>query len=435
MRTEALEEYVEYVTGRLAPLRQLAFLLCGDEHRADDVVQQTIEKLYLRWPRVSAVEHLDQYVRQMLVRTFLDERRRPWARVGLTDLLMPLRRAARGPSTVDVRLAVARGERRRAVVRAASVAAVVLVVVVGGWAFAGGRDHRPDPQPAISTSPGPEPSPTGCRAAELDAPPEAVLGSTVTSGDPTGRYHVGRSFDGVKATVLIWDRGRYQVVDLPGEGQTLVDVNSAGMAVGWTRRQKHVNDRRQIVGVIQSRPVVWATPESQPTRLALPGADYSGDARGIDEDGTVVGTLFHNETAAIWVWSPDGKPTKLPAPMIDGRAVTTYSALGIRNGWVIGRVGTKLDAALWNLRTGEVRVLAWGYPLAVNAQGWTAQFNASHAAIDTGGPRIDLPTLPGGQEGGHSLSPEAISDDGRTVAGTAITSQNGHRVAMLWTCR
>jgi RNA polymerase sigma-70 factor (sigma-E family) len=84
MRRQAQEEYAEYVSGRLAALRQLAFLLCGDEHRADDIVQATIEKLYLRWPRVSAVEHLDAYVRQMLVRTFLDERRRPWSRVGLT---------------------------------------------------------------------------------------------------------------------------------------------------------------------------------------------------------------------------------------------------------------------------------------------------------------------------------------------------------------
>ena len=81
MRGPAQEEYVEYVTGRLAALRQLAFLLCGDAHRADDSVQATIEKLYLRWARVSKVEHVDQYVQKMLVRTFLDERRRPWARV------------------------------------------------------------------------------------------------------------------------------------------------------------------------------------------------------------------------------------------------------------------------------------------------------------------------------------------------------------------
>ncbi|MFG2038059.1 hypothetical protein [Dactylosporangium sp. NPDC048998] len=377
-----------------------------------------------------------------------------------TDLLMPLRRVPRGLSTVDVRRAIARGERRRAAVRAASVAAIVLMVLVGGWALAGTRENRPDPEPAISTSPGPEPSTTGCQAAPLDAPPGAVLGSTVTGGDPTGRYHVGQSFDGAKVTVLLWDRGRYQVVDLPGQDQTLVDVNSAGTAVGWTRRKADavavvfedgrvrdlpgtagsdakayaINDRGQIVGSIQGRPVVWATPHSQPTRLALPGSGYGGEARGIDEDGTVVGTLLHNGAAAISVWSPDGKATNLlSTPVIDGKAVTV--ALGIREGWVIGRVGDELGAALWNLRTGEVRAITWGYPAAVNAQGWTAQSNASYAAIDTGGSRIDLPALPEGRAGDHSLTPVTLSDDGHTVAGTAVTSQNGHRVAMLWTCR
>jgi RNA polymerase sigma-70 factor (sigma-E family) len=83
MRTESQREYVEYVSARLVPLRQLAYLLCGDEHRADDLVQQTITKLYVKWRRVSGITHLDQYVRTMLVRTFIDEKRRAWSRVGL----------------------------------------------------------------------------------------------------------------------------------------------------------------------------------------------------------------------------------------------------------------------------------------------------------------------------------------------------------------
>ncbi|MET7397271.1 SigE family RNA polymerase sigma factor [Dactylosporangium sp. NPDC005572] len=83
MRTEAQEQYVEYVTGRLPALRRLAYVLCGDDHHADDLVQQTITKLYVRWKRIRDVEHVDQYVRTMLVRAFVDEKRRPWARVGL----------------------------------------------------------------------------------------------------------------------------------------------------------------------------------------------------------------------------------------------------------------------------------------------------------------------------------------------------------------
>jgi DNA-directed RNA polymerase specialized sigma24 family protein len=33
------QEYVEYVTARLPSLRRLGYLLCGDEHGADDLVQ------------------------------------------------------------------------------------------------------------------------------------------------------------------------------------------------------------------------------------------------------------------------------------------------------------------------------------------------------------------------------------------------------------
>ncbi|WP_436524241.1 SigE family RNA polymerase sigma factor [Actinoplanes sp. HUAS TT8] len=81
MRDGSEKEYIEYVTARLPALRRLAFLLAGDDHRADDLVQQTITTLFLKWRRASAAEHLDAYVRTMLVRTFVDERRRQWARV------------------------------------------------------------------------------------------------------------------------------------------------------------------------------------------------------------------------------------------------------------------------------------------------------------------------------------------------------------------
>ncbi|GAA4596843.1 RNA polymerase sigma-70 factor (sigma-E family) [Actinoplanes octamycinicus] len=83
MRDGAEEEYTEYVAARIPALRRLAFLLAGDEHRADDLVQQTITTLYLKWRRASAAANLDAYVRTMLVRTYVDERRLAWARVRL----------------------------------------------------------------------------------------------------------------------------------------------------------------------------------------------------------------------------------------------------------------------------------------------------------------------------------------------------------------
>ena len=75
-----VEGYREYVTGRLPALRRVAYLLCGDWHTADDVLSATLVRLLLHWPKVSAADNVDGYVRQVLVRTMLNERRRPWRR-------------------------------------------------------------------------------------------------------------------------------------------------------------------------------------------------------------------------------------------------------------------------------------------------------------------------------------------------------------------
>lgn len=96
-------EYVEFVSAQLTSLRRTAYLLCGDTHRADDLVQQAITKLYVRWPRTRGVTHLDRYVRTMLVREFLDERRLSWAKVRLFGRGTP--DAARQPEpSTDLRL-------------------------------------------------------------------------------------------------------------------------------------------------------------------------------------------------------------------------------------------------------------------------------------------------------------------------------------------
>ncbi|WP_250031332.1 SigE family RNA polymerase sigma factor [Paractinoplanes maris] len=93
-------EYLAFVRGRVTGLRRAAYLLCGDSHGADDIVQETLTKLYTRWPRISYVENLDAYVNTMLVRVFLDERRRGWWKVALLDWLPE--RATPGPPAAGV---------------------------------------------------------------------------------------------------------------------------------------------------------------------------------------------------------------------------------------------------------------------------------------------------------------------------------------------
>ena len=74
------DEFVAYYRARGAELRNTAYLLCGNWHLAEDLTQITFTKLYKAWHRIERREVLDQFARRVLLRAFLDERRRPWRR-------------------------------------------------------------------------------------------------------------------------------------------------------------------------------------------------------------------------------------------------------------------------------------------------------------------------------------------------------------------
>jgi RNA polymerase sigma-70 factor (sigma-E family) len=73
-------EFTQYYVARAPAMRSTAYLLCGDWHTAEDLVQTAFTKLYLAWNRLSGHDRIDGYVRQTLVRAFIDLRRRPWRR-------------------------------------------------------------------------------------------------------------------------------------------------------------------------------------------------------------------------------------------------------------------------------------------------------------------------------------------------------------------
>ncbi len=80
-------EFVEFVEGMNVSLRRTAFLVCGDRHKADDVVQDALYKLYLAWPKVRRVGNPHAYARRMVVNAAQDGRRRPWRReVAIAEL-------------------------------------------------------------------------------------------------------------------------------------------------------------------------------------------------------------------------------------------------------------------------------------------------------------------------------------------------------------
>jgi RNA polymerase sigma-70 factor (sigma-E family) len=72
--------YTEYIAFRLPALRRLALLLCQDRHRADDLVQQAIIKVYVHWSKASGADNTDAYVNAILVREFLHDQRSAWTR-------------------------------------------------------------------------------------------------------------------------------------------------------------------------------------------------------------------------------------------------------------------------------------------------------------------------------------------------------------------
>jgi RNA polymerase sigma-70 factor (sigma-E family) len=74
------DEFTRYYAARGATMRATAYLLCGDWHTADDLVQTAFIKLYRAWDRVNGHDRMDGYLRRTLVRAYLDHRRRPWRR-------------------------------------------------------------------------------------------------------------------------------------------------------------------------------------------------------------------------------------------------------------------------------------------------------------------------------------------------------------------
>jgi RNA polymerase sigma-70 factor (sigma-E family) len=71
-------EFTQYATVAVSRLRDTAYLMCRDWHLADDLTQTALTKLYLAWPRVMKAEGVDAYARKVLLRSFLDHRRRRW---------------------------------------------------------------------------------------------------------------------------------------------------------------------------------------------------------------------------------------------------------------------------------------------------------------------------------------------------------------------
>jgi len=98
------EGFRSYVIARQRSLRHVAFLMCGDWHQADDLVQSTLTRLYAAWHRVTREQGPDAYAHRILANLVIDERRRPWRREVSVDQIDDRNLRFAGPSPPDERL-------------------------------------------------------------------------------------------------------------------------------------------------------------------------------------------------------------------------------------------------------------------------------------------------------------------------------------------
>lgn len=104
MRHEQEQAFDAFVAARSRHLLQTAYLLTGDRHRAEDLLQTALTRAYLRWDRIVS-EDPEGYVRRTLANAQIDWwRRKPWREQPTAEL--PERPLPDETASYDVRDAV-----------------------------------------------------------------------------------------------------------------------------------------------------------------------------------------------------------------------------------------------------------------------------------------------------------------------------------------
>jgi RNA polymerase sigma-70 factor (sigma-E family) len=74
-----------FLAARWSSMFRLACLLTGSRTEADDLLQETLVKVYLRWTKISRTQVPEAYARRMMVNTLVSRTRRPYKRRELLD--------------------------------------------------------------------------------------------------------------------------------------------------------------------------------------------------------------------------------------------------------------------------------------------------------------------------------------------------------------
>lgn len=83
-------DFESWLVAREHTLQRTALLLTGgDSHSAQDLVQNTLAKLYLAWDRLDHTERVDAYARRILVNEHRSTFRRAWRRHEVVTSVLP----------------------------------------------------------------------------------------------------------------------------------------------------------------------------------------------------------------------------------------------------------------------------------------------------------------------------------------------------------
>ena len=82
-------DFAAYMHARQASLLRTAFLLTGDRHNAEDLVQTSLAKLYLAWDKVKERDSIDGYVRRIMVNENNSLWRRGWKKREYATEILP----------------------------------------------------------------------------------------------------------------------------------------------------------------------------------------------------------------------------------------------------------------------------------------------------------------------------------------------------------
>jgi RNA polymerase sigma-70 factor (sigma-E family) len=69
-------DFEEFALARTPHLFRTAWLLTGDRHLAEDLVQETLAKMYRAWRGIRRIDNPSAYAHSVLARTFISHRRR-----------------------------------------------------------------------------------------------------------------------------------------------------------------------------------------------------------------------------------------------------------------------------------------------------------------------------------------------------------------------